>query len=207
MGTMDKLYNVAEWIMRLCIVNLLWFLFTLCGLVVFGLFPATAAMFTITRKWTLGDYDVPLFKTFWSTFKKEFLQANVLGIIFYLIAGLLYINYLYTKSLTDGASILMIGGFFSLCLFFVILMIHIFPLFVHYRLTTFQYIKRAFLIGMIKPLNTLLMIVGSYAIFYMLSSIPGLNFFFLFSSISFYLSWMSLRTYKKFEQQEAESTL
>ncbi|WP_226668538.1 YesL family protein [Metabacillus litoralis] len=204
---MDKLYNVAEWIMRLCIVNLLWILFTICGFVVFGLFPATAAMFSITRKWTLGDFDVPLFKTFWQAYKKEFLQANVLGIIFYIIAGLLYINFMYTKSLTEGSSILFIGGFFSLCLFFIILLIHIFPLFAHYKLTTFQYIKRAFLIGLIKPLNTLLMIVGSYAIFYMLSSLPGLNFFFLGSSVSFFLSWVSVRTYKKLEQKEAESSL
>lgn len=38
---MRGLYTVTEWIYRFAIVNLLWILFTIAGLVIFGFFPAT----------------------------------------------------------------------------------------------------------------------------------------------------------------------
>ncbi|BDG36084.1 DUF624 domain-containing protein [Saccharococcus caldoxylosilyticus] len=51
-GLLDgKLYRVCEWITRLACINILWMLFTLAGLIVFGIAPATVALFTIVRKW------------------------------------------------------------------------------------------------------------------------------------------------------------
>ncbi len=205
MGMSEKLYATAEWITRLAIVNLLWLLFTIVGLGIFGFFPATIAMFSVTRKWVSGDVDIPIFKTFWNTYKREFIQANILALIFYLLGIILYVDLMYTRTLTGWTSILFVGALFSLCIFYVIILVYIFPLFAHYKLTSFQYIKRAFLFGIINPFRTLMMIVGSFGISYMVSSIPGLSFFFLGSIISIFLTWMTMSTIKKLEKQEAEN--
>lgn len=66
----NKIYSLSNWIVKICYVNLLWGIFMLVGLIVFGFFPATVALFTVCRKWVLGDRDVPIFSTFWSAYKK-----------------------------------------------------------------------------------------------------------------------------------------
>ncbi|WP_084028990.1 YesL family protein [Bacillus sp. J33] len=62
--------------MRLVYLNLLWIAFSLLGIVLFGFFPATAAMFSVVRKWIMGETDVRVFKEFWQTYRKEFWKAN-----------------------------------------------------------------------------------------------------------------------------------
>ncbi|GAA3329130.1 hypothetical protein GCM10020331_075920 [Ectobacillus funiculus] len=37
------------------------FFFSIAGLVVLGIMPATAATFSVTRKWVTGNTDIPIF--------------------------------------------------------------------------------------------------------------------------------------------------
>ncbi|MFC4402738.1 YesL family protein [Gracilibacillus xinjiangensis] len=69
------LFTAAEWISRFAYVNLLWIGFSLLGLVVFGFFPATAAMFALVRQWIMGNIDKPVFSSIWVTIKKNFSKA------------------------------------------------------------------------------------------------------------------------------------
>lgn len=75
-GFVGVLYRTSEWIMRLVYLNLLWIAFSLLGIVLFGFFPATAAMFSVVRKWIMGETDVRVFKEFWQTYRKEFWKSN-----------------------------------------------------------------------------------------------------------------------------------
>ena len=61
--------------------NALWVLFSLLGLIVLGIAPATVALFSITKDWAKKDWDQPVFQTFWQTYKTEFFRAN--GVIRY----------------------------------------------------------------------------------------------------------------------------
>ncbi|MFG5456501.1 YesL family protein, partial [Enterococcus faecalis] len=67
--------------------------FTLAGAVIFGLAPATAAMFALTRQWTLGKTDVPVFQTFFRAFKKKWAKSSVLGLILGLVGLLLFVDF------------------------------------------------------------------------------------------------------------------
>lgn len=82
-------YRFCEWVMRLAYLNLLWIGFSLAGAVVFGLAPATAAMFAVTRQWVMGNTDIPVFQTFFQTFKKEWAKSSVLG-LFYRLSPFFY---------------------------------------------------------------------------------------------------------------------
>ena len=79
-GFLRKIYDISAWITRLMYVNLLWILFMLAGLIVMGVFPSTTAMFSVTRKWILGETDTPVFHTFWKAYKQNFLQSNLVGL-------------------------------------------------------------------------------------------------------------------------------
>ncbi|MGY0702716.1 DUF624 domain-containing protein [Bacillus subtilis] len=53
-GSLGRMLRFCEWIMRFAYTNLLWLFFTLLGLGVFGIMPATAALFAVMRKWIQG---------------------------------------------------------------------------------------------------------------------------------------------------------
>ena len=59
-----SLDRILQWIMRLAVVNGLWILFSLFGLLVGGVFPATVAALGLSRKWILGEQEVKIWKTF-----------------------------------------------------------------------------------------------------------------------------------------------
>lgn len=67
----NGLNHFCTWVMRLAYLNVLWILFSLAGLVVFGLMPATAAMFTVAREWAKGNTDAPVFSVFFGRLKRN----------------------------------------------------------------------------------------------------------------------------------------
>lgn len=170
---MSGLYTLTEWITRFAYVNLLWIGFSLLGLVVFGISPATVAMFTIIRKWIMGDNDFPVFQTFWNSYKKEFLRGNRLGLVIALLAYIIFIDLNYIKLDT----IIQIPLY--LIIFAIVMTIlYIFPVYVHYNVTFIQLFKNSFFIMMVNPLSSILMLIGFVALFFVMKFLPALSFFF-----------------------------
>lgn len=170
---MSGLYTLTEWITRFAYVNLLWIGFSLLGLVVFGISPATVAMFTIIRKWIMGDNDFPVFQTFWNSYKKEFLRGNRLGLVIALLAYIIFIDLNYIKLDT----IIQIPLY--LIIFAIVMTIlYIFPVYVHYNVTFIQLFKNSFFIMMVNPLSSILMLIGFVALFLVMKFLPALSFFF-----------------------------
>ncbi|MGG1687820.1 YesL family protein, partial [Pseudalkalibacillus sp. NRS-1564] len=73
-GLWGKFYRITEWVARLVYVQCLWLVFSIVGLLVAGIFPATMGMFAVVRRWQLGETDVPVFPEFWTTYKQEFIK-------------------------------------------------------------------------------------------------------------------------------------
>src|SRR5690625_2603360 len=87
---LSGLYHLCKWITHFAYLNLLWVGFTLLGGMFFGIFPSTAALFTIARKTTLGEEEFPIFRTYLKTFQKEIFRSNglawlvtVMGLVWY----------------------------------------------------------------------------------------------------------------------------
>jgi uncharacterized membrane protein YesL len=141
--------------------------------VVFGISPATVAMFTIIRKWIMGDNEIPVFQTFWNSYKKEFLRGNRLGLIIALLAYIIFIDLNYIKLDT----IIQIPLYLII---FVIVMtiLYIFPVYVHYNVTYIQLFKNSFFIMMVNPLSSIMMLIGFVALFFVMKFLPALLFFF-----------------------------
>src|SRR5690625_4423821 len=86
------LYQLCYWITHFAYLNLLWVLFILMGGILFGIFPSTVALYTIARKHTLGEHDIPIFKTFYHTFRREFFRSNGLGWFIVLFGVIWYMD-------------------------------------------------------------------------------------------------------------------
>ncbi|NUK30247.1 YesL family protein [Parageobacillus sp. VR-IP] len=198
-----RIYGICEWITRLAYVNILWGLFTLVGAIFLGVAPATVALFTVVRKWLLfSDNDVPIFKTFFNTYKKEFLRANKIGLFIGLVSYILYIDFLYIANVREAFQLAFSVFLFVILVFYAITLLYIFPIYVHYELRFLQYIKYSFFIGMANPLMTLTMFLSIFLLTVLFIYIPGLIPFFSVSLVSVVLMWCALRGFRKIEEKQ-----
>lgn len=189
--------KVCEVISRMAYVNLLWIFFTILGLIFFGIMPATVALFAVTRKWMMGEQDIPVFKTFWQTYRKEFMKSNLLGIILFAIGYIIYIDLTYLPA--GGIFQFIRWGLIVCGLLYVIILLYIFPIYVQYEWKKRLYIKYALLLGASHPHYTLLMLIGIAALYYISATIPGLIPFFSIALLSHIVMWTAFRVIKRVE--------
>jgi uncharacterized membrane protein YesL len=175
---MRGLYSLTEWITKFAYLNILWIGFSLLGLVVFGFLPATVALFTILRKWIMGEYETPVFQTFWTTYKKEFFKGNLLGIVFVFLAGLVYVD-LYFMDL-NGSNGLQVTHIplYLMILAIVMTVFYTIPVYVHYNTGFVQIFKNAFLIMLVNPMSNVVMLAGVASTIFVLNALPALLFIF-----------------------------
>ncbi|KKK39767.1 hypothetical protein WQ57_00245 [Mesobacillus campisalis] len=176
--TANRAYGATEWIAKFAYLNLLWIGFSLLGLVVLGFFPSTIAMFAIIRKWLKGETDIPIFRTFWTTYKAEWVRGNGLGLFMAAIGGMIVLNLVFIRnSGSAGISVIQIPLYLFM-LAALMTMFYLFPVYVHYELKLVQMIKNSFLMMVISPLENLVMIAGVAAVIFVVRFLPGFGFFF-----------------------------
>jgi len=199
---MGRVFRWCEGIMRLAYVNLLWILFTILGLGIFGIFPATIALFAVTRKWVMGDRDIPVFSTFWQTYRKEFLKSTLLGWVLFVIGYMIYVD---LALLPTGGFLDVVRWGIVICgLLYIIILFYIFPIYVHFHWKNRHYIKYALLLGASHPHYTLLMIIGIGALYYIVMSIPGLLPFFSVSILAYIMMWTVYQVIKNIEKKQSK---
>ena len=101
MKGMQGFNRVAEWLTRLTVLNFIWIAFCLMGLGISGFFPATAALFSVIRKYQVGQDKVRIFRDFKRAFKDNLIQANLLGYSYLILVALLWVDYRYLLSTGD----------------------------------------------------------------------------------------------------------
>ncbi len=194
-------YRLCVWITKFAYLNLLWVGFTFLGLIVLGFMPATVAMFAVVRKWTLGESDIPIFETFWKSYKNEFMKSNIVGISMFAIGYLLSIEFQILRSQDSLPYFIASYGVIALYLIYFIILLYIFPLFVHFKLKLGQYVKWSFVIGIVHPILTIFLLVVIGVIIYLtFKFFPAFLFFFGGSIIAYIIMWGAVKTFPKFEK-------
>ncbi|TMW71025.1 YesL family protein [Alteribacter natronophilus] len=196
------LYSMMEWITRFAYINVLWIVFTLAGAVLLGLFPATAAMFSVIRRWLMGDTDLPVFTTFWKYYKIEFLKSNQLGIVIYLLSSIFVFNLFFLHAnigeLFTWTSAPLLAGL----LLFLMILSYLFPAYVHFDLSLFKTAKNAFLTMLVSPGHTLLMLISLGAFYTLVSAVPALGFIFGVSYSGFIMMWFAHHAFNRIQEKQ-----
>lgn len=227
-GLMGGFYRISEWIMRLSVTNVLWivcsipfFYLLLVGMLngaellaqtlllmaivaPFTLFPATAAMFTVARKWVSGEADVPLLRTFFRGYKENYLQSMIGGIIYVLIGVILYVNYHFYLT-QSGTFRLLSVLFITFAVIVLASLFNFFSILVHLHMKTLQIVKNALLITIGNPISSVALIVCNGIILYV--SIFKFTFlipFFMGSLIAAFTFWMFYRSFSRLQQKQQE---
>lgn len=197
-SSLDKMLG---WVTRAVVLNLLWICYTLKGLVIGGVFPATAAALAVTRKWVMGDVDISIRKTFKNKYKQEFVTANILGWVLTLIGGVLYYNYQLLLNTKEEVWFIVPFSFYIIVFFYAIIVVWSFPLLSHFHNKWFEYMKIAFIIGLTKIHYTLAIGLSIVASVYLSLSFPGVIPFFSISVPSIMSIWFALQVFKKISDE------
>ncbi|GIN85989.1 membrane protein [Heyndrickxia sporothermodurans] len=195
------LYEASQWITRLVWVNLVWLFFIIAGLGIFGIMPATIALYTVTRRWANRDFDVSVWQTFKKVFKQEFIQANLVGSVFFIIGLFLFIDLRIANAMQGTFSVILYFFIFFLLLLLLNAFLHFFPIYVHFHYSIKNYIKQSFIISLISPVSSMMIIVGLFFIGYLIKNMPGLLPFVSGVLPAYWIMTVCLRRFRKLEPQ------
>lgn len=163
-------------------LQLLWMLFTLCGLIIFGLFPATYALLTVVRESEeLSSREA--FRKFKNTFVSSFKPINKIGLLWQVMVLLLASNLLIlpVEYVVVRVAVVVVLGLTILGV------IHFYQYYEMDKASIFQ-IKRAFSFVFLQPRKN----VGYMLIFALLliaiRFFPGISFFYAVSSCAYFVA-------------------
>lgn len=196
----SKLDYLFHWIVRLVILNGLWILFSILGLFVAGVFPATAAVLGVARKWMMGEQEMNIWNTYKQIYRSEFSSANRMGWILSVIGIILYSNYRVILNHAGEFVFAVPFAFYLLVFFYTILVIWSFPLLIHYKATWRQHFKNAIIIGLTKIHYTIFCGALIFAIIYLSLSYPGIIPFFTISLMGLACMWFTLKIFNQLDQ-------
>ena len=188
--------------MKIAYLNILWLLFTIAGLFLFGLFPATAAMFSIIRNWFIGKSDVSIWTAFWAFFRQNFVKLNGFALLFFGFGFFLYYDFSFIQ-LNSGKLDFLFPILLLITLIFIMTLIYFFPIYVHFDLKYFQYIKQSFLIAVVSPLETISIILSFVALYLIVTLLPGIIPLFTGSVLAYIITWLSFRAFERIKLKKA----
>jgi uncharacterized membrane protein YesL len=198
MENLDRFFRLVT---RFALLNLLWIGFTVLGLGLFGLFPATAALFSISRKWVQGNEEIALIKSFSSYFKNALVKANLVGWLTSGIGAVLYINYrLISQSGTD-VPLLVTVSYIIIVMFFLLMVVSVLPISTHFTGGPVELFKKTalFVLGRLHMACLFVMIV--WAATHLSLAFPAAILFFSGSVVSYVIMWFFIRTLHKLEKK------
>nr|WP_309098598.1 DUF624 domain-containing protein [Fredinandcohnia onubensis] len=201
-ANMEKLNSVLEWISRLYILQLVWILFSLAGLLFGGVFPATFTMFAMYRKWLRNpDEQFPIIKTFLTMYRENFIKTNLLGWGMLITGFSIYYYFQLFKGPDDIIQLLLFGIVILIGILYVLTVLYIIPIFVHYDVKIMTMVRYAIVIAVANPLHILSMGALIVGMILAMSLFPALLPFFSISPLACGLMWIALSTFNKVENK------
>src|SRR5690625_6075648 len=84
----------------------------------FVFFPATTAMFSVIRRWIIGEVDVRIITPFWQYYKSNYVRSMLAGLAVMLIWIIFLLDYYYFVNFVhEGFEYLFYGLFIFLFMF------------------------------------------------------------------------------------------
>lgn len=200
-STTSVIYGILEWITKFAYVNLLWIIFTLAGGIILGFYPSTIAMFTMVRDWLRGKTDLPVLKTFWKYYKRDFLKSNILGIFLNILLVFIIIDIYYIQINSNEQLTWSYIPLFGFMIIVALFLFYLFPSFVHFDLKIGQLMKNAFLIMMVSPIQSFLIVISLISVFLIMRAIPALFFIFGATTYAFITTWLGLHAFNRIQRK------
>ncbi|MEH7415331.1 DUF624 domain-containing protein [Neobacillus drentensis] len=197
--SVEKVNHIFISILNLVYVNLLWVLFTLLGLVIFGIGPSTYALVSICRQWIRGN-TVPVFYTYWKYYKECFRESVMISWIYLFSGVVLLVDLLHVTNWYVRVALFMISFIYLLSLIFI------FPIMAHYNWKgIFFKFKMSFLFGFSCLQYSLVLILVSSLIYWSVAKFfPGILTFLGISFLFYLITWTANQVFTRMEMDNAK---
>lgn len=151
--------NLGLWISHVFSLQLLWLVYSLKGLMIGGVFPATASTVSILYRWfDEKEANFSIQEEFKNTYRTEFKIANAIGYISLMIAGILYVDlrvsnvfiqsiFLHTALLFFSAMVLSVG-------------LYLFTVLRRYDFSVKDVFKQSFFVALSVPIYTIAAVIA-----------------------------------------------
>lgn len=203
----SRLMGIMNWITLLLYLQLLWILFTAVGLIIGGIFPATFAVFGVTRKWIRDQPDIPMFKTFLQLYKQAFGKANLIGWSVILLGSSLLYYFNLARSLTGIFSTILVVIIITIAIVYLMTVLFLIPVYVHFDIKILEVIKHAVFIAISYPLHIVAMASTLISFWYLMLYIPALFPFIGLSLLANVLMLISNNAFNSVERKIKQSEL
>ncbi len=152
----NKIYEVFNRIYYLMKLNGLWLLFTLLGGVVFGIIPATIALYACIRQQIRNESETHLFQMFKRYYVETFRRSMLFSVVFAAIALFFFGETVILVNVGTGNLLLEIA--IKVTRLLIILGVAMFfPIFVHFDVKGIKMVVQSLLFLLICPLEVLYM--------------------------------------------------
>jgi uncharacterized membrane protein YesL len=184
-----KAYSFFDTLLWIACLNLLWVVFTLAGLGILGIGPATAAAHILVRRRVRGNA-TPLLLTFTKEYGRSFAKANALALPVLIAGSALWLNWNYYSDGGDLPSQLMAAGIFAAAIFLAGAGCHLFPMFARYELPLSQYLPASSRFAVRHLAGTAILLFVTACVVFVSQAVPGLIPFFSVGAWLYLTGWL-----------------
>ncbi|NMA05704.1 MAG: DUF624 domain-containing protein [Acholeplasmataceae bacterium] len=128
-----KLNLIADWILRIVILNIFLVFSTL---LVVTLYPGISASYKLFKEWKQGE-NTPIFGGFWKYFKEDFKRKISISIILILIVAIgVYSLITYNEFIKENSGTIYLVGYFVVLIFligFVLVTLFTIPVMLYFK--------------------------------------------------------------------------
>lgn len=153
-------------------LNLLWILFSLP---IFTIWPATAAMFGVIRKWLQGE-DIVIFSSFKKLFIDNFSISLITGLIWLLLGFILLMDFYFINRFSFAYQMAGLFLFGISSFLFSMVSVYLFPVIVHLKMGWAGVWRNALILAISNPINSMINIGIAFAVLFLGSRYPILLF-------------------------------
>lgn len=198
--------KVMTWLADMLHVQILWVIGSLSGFVIFGIFPATFAMFAVMREMIHNSRLFNFNRKFIQEYKDNFIKSNLYGYGLLSIVAMLIIYFRMTLNIEHSLSILFLFLGYGMIVLFSITLLYFPVVYAHFDLNVFQLIRHSFVIMVACPLNTLGMVAGLLGLYLMHSELPILTPFVSIAIFTYALTFVANNAFEKLTVRQAQTT-
>ncbi len=196
---MERINVLCDWLLKLVLIQFYWVLFSLIGLIAFGLIPSTMAMFSVTRQLVINGGDVPLFQTFKKNFLQQFWKGTAVGAMLLITSVILYVDYRFFIDHPSLSSIVFLILVISFCL--SIFACFLFPVYAHFEVGVWEGMKKSTFICLSHLHYGFIAWVGTGMLITLYLLFSGLLILVGGSTIAMFLTYIGQKVFKTIEKK------
>lgn len=197
----SRRYKAMERITNLMLLNAAW---VVASLPLVTMFPATAGLFGAVRDMQ-GGVEVGVMTSFWRHLRDNFLQAFVIGLVWYVIGAVLLFDYLSLGELPAPLQLPLFVIFSLGAAAFLITSVYVFPVMVGYRNDWKSIIRNAFFISVSQLHTSIACLLMIFVAGFLASQIP-LTLLFTASATAYLVHAVCARGLRRVQRIKDTST-